>query len=335
MKKLGGKFTSNTITSLNLGGNNITDPSEIIEELSKSFAKITSFDNYRNPFREKIIRENLSDLEIPIDDGAAYNCPFSIIELQLALAECSGTSPGVDEIHYDMIKNATSEGKIKLLQLFNRIWETGDIPEMWKKTIPLAKPWKDPRDVNSYRKIQLSNCPCKLFERMVNKRLIWYLEGNRLLHNGQSGFRRYRGTSDSLLMLEGEIMQAFQNGEYVVAVSFDLSKAYDVTWRKNIIEKMLEMGLKGNMVKFIQNFMKSRKTSTAMGNHTSKEREQETGLIQGSVLSVTLFLIAINEILGVGNEEIKRILYADDLTIYLRGKDLEKIIKKLQKTIDE
>ena len=66
---------------------------------------------------------------------------------------------------------------------------------------------------------------------MINKRLIFYLESNNLISEFQSGFRSERCTNDNLVRLETFIRDAFIKKELVVAVFFDLEKAYDTTWR--------------------------------------------------------------------------------------------------------
>ena len=65
-------------------------------------------------------------------------------------------------------------------------------------------------------------------ERMINKRLIWYLESNNLLSRYQSGFRAGRSTNDNLVKLETFIRDAFVKKEHVVAVFF-------LTWKKHTI----------------------------------------------------------------------------------------------------
>ena len=57
---------------------------------------------------------------------------------------------------------------------------------------------------------------------MISKRLTWYLESNNVITKFQSGFRAERSTSDNLVRLD-----AFIKREHVVAVFFDLEKAYD------------------------------------------------------------------------------------------------------------
>ena len=53
------------------------------------------------------------------------------------------------------------------------------IPEDWHKAviIPIPKPGKDKTD----RPIALTSCICKTVERMINDRLVWFLESNNLI----------------------------------------------------------------------------------------------------------------------------------------------------------
>lgn len=59
----------------------------------------------------------------------------------------------------------------------------------------------------------------------------------------------------------------------------------------------------------------------------SASYELENGLPQGSVLSVTLFLCAINSILDSVSLPVKGLLYADDLTIFSSRKNFRHIEK--------
>ena len=65
---------------------------------------------------------------------------------------------------------------------------------------------------------------------MVNNRLVWFLEKNKLITPLQCGFRKQRSTTDHLVRLESFIREAFIQRQHAVAVFFDLEKAYDCTW---------------------------------------------------------------------------------------------------------
>ena len=79
---------------------------------------------------------------------------------------------------------------------------------------------------------------------MINERLVWYLEKNNIITEFQSGFRHQRSTNDHLVRLETFIREAFIKKEHLVAVFFDLEKAYDTTWKYGIMNDLHEIGLK-------------------------------------------------------------------------------------------
>ena len=130
------------------------------------------------------------------------------------------TATGPDEIHYQMLKHLPDSALLTLLHIFNDIWTTGVFPESWRldTVIPIPKPGKDHTEPTNYRPIALTSCLCKTLERMINKRLVWYLESNDLISPIQSGFRSDRSTNDHLIRLETFIRDAFVNREHVVSV---------------------------------------------------------------------------------------------------------------------
>ena len=119
-----------------------------------------------------------------------------------------------------MLKHLPDTSLETLLNIFNYIWTTGKFPEDWTLAtiIPIPKPGKDPAEPNNYRPVALTSCLCKTLERMINKRLTWFLESNNLISRFQSGFRSDRSTTDNLVRLETFIRDAFIKKEHVVAV---------------------------------------------------------------------------------------------------------------------
>ena len=76
----------------------------------------------------------------------------------------------------------------------------GEIPNTWKHvtTIPLLKEGKNTKDFRSYRPVALTNILCKIFERITNKRLVWYLEKEKIIDERQFGFRKQISTIDAI-----------------------------------------------------------------------------------------------------------------------------------------
>ena len=101
-----------------------------------------------------------------------------------------------------------------------------------------------------------------------------------------------------------------------------------------ILETIHTYGLRA-LLHFIKNVMKNRIFQVKVANKLSNEYIQEEGVPQGSVLSVTLFIIAINDIIEVIPEDITKSLYVDDLVIYYAATNTNHIERKLQLTINK
>ena len=115
-------------------------------------------------------------------------------------------------------------------------------------------PGKDHFNPLNYRPIALTSCICKTVERRVNERLVWYLEQNGLLAKQLCGYRSNRSTVDHLVRRETFIRDAFIHNQHLVAIFFDLQKAYDTTWKYGILQNLHSMGLRGNLPIFYWQF---------------------------------------------------------------------------------
>jgi hypothetical protein len=94
-----------------------------------------------------------------------------------------------------------------------------------------------------------------------------FLETNNIITDIQCGFRKHRSTLDKLVGLETYIRDAFLVGletyirdafvkkEHVsILIFFYLEKTYDTTWQCGILKDLHNIGLKGHLSNFIQNF---------------------------------------------------------------------------------
>ena len=200
--------------------------------------------------------------------------------------------------------------------------------EQWRKEV-------EPKQPGSYRPISLTSCICKLFERMVNHRLMWFLESNNILCPEQSGFRQNRSTQDALVQLTHHIESGFRAKRHTTAVFFDLEKAYDTVWRGEILNNLHSMGLRGNLPIFLENFVSFREFCVRVGAAHSDYIEQEEGLPQGSALSVTLFAIAINEMPRQVTNGVNSTLYVDDFAIFTTASNPAHSSRAIQNSINK
>lgn len=333
--KLSGKHPPLHAPVLKVSNSTIAEPLAVANALGSHFSKISSGSHLTPQFLTlKSIKER-TPITFSLSSTAHYNSPFSLSELTSALQSCRNTREGLDHIHYSMLKHLPPSSLTFLLALFNRIWSLGDFPPSWREALvlPFVKPGTTGSLPCEYRPIALTSCLCKLMERMVNHRLMWHLESKSLLSSCQFGYRRARSTADPLAHIDTYIKSAFARRESVLAVFFDLEKAYDTTWRYNILNQLSSLGLHGNMAVFIQSFLSHRSFRVQVSSSVSSSFTQFEGVPQGSVLSTTLFLIAVNGILSSLPLTVRSSLYVDDLAIYSSGSSISCLHALLQSAI--
>lgn len=324
-------------------GNSITDPFGMADLLADSFASNSSDNNYSAAFSKfKIETENETAASNRSDkcedryDDDPINSPFTEAELDIAISLCKNSSPGPDGIPIILVKNLPTNGRKFLLGMYNKIWTTETFPQSWRLAtiVPIAKPGKDRTRPGNYRPISLTCNLCKLLEKMIDRRLKWYIESNNLLSPSQSGFRQFRSTMDHLVQMENYICKAFASDLHVVAVSMDIEKAYEMVWKQRVVEILKRNHLRGHIMSFIKNFLDHRMIEVRVRNCLSKKIPLQNGLPQGSVISVTLFLLAINDIMDAIETPVKGLLFADDLTLLCSGKNIETSQEIVQNTLN-
>ena len=96
MQFLGNSNQNKIILTIN--NEAVGEPIILVETLGKFFAFINSNKNYTNEF---ILLKNERENEPVIfrNKSMWYNKPLTMEELETALDSCSGSSPGLDELH--------------------------------------------------------------------------------------------------------------------------------------------------------------------------------------------------------------------------------------------
>ena len=81
-----------------------------------------------------------------------------------------------------LIKHLPKSCLLLLLNIFKLNLISGDFPSDWKAIIiPTSKPGKVNTNLTYYRTIALKRCTCKTTKRIINCRLVCYLESLNLL----------------------------------------------------------------------------------------------------------------------------------------------------------
>ena len=269
-------------------------------------------------------------------DVRLINEPFKKTELSNVIKNVNLKSiPGSDEIPFLFYFHSPESTISYILNLINNSWTTNVIPNIWKTAIikPILKPTKSSADINSYRPISITNTISKIIEKMIVKRLNWFLDKNNLLNPHQAGFRKNFSTCDPIARLNYEAEFAVSQGYHTVAVMIDFTKAFDLLWIDGLLTKIAELKIVGNTFNYIKNFLTNRSNSVKIGNYFSANFSQDNGTPQGSSLSPLLFLIMINDFPKL-SQYTSDALFADDCTIWRSGKNIDQIVHHLQEDLE-
>ena len=325
------------VNILHENGQSYSSIPEIAEKLAQTFCAVSGNDNYTNDFMTHKTHIEAQHIDFTSSNSETYNKPFTVEKLNHCLRHTRDTSPGIDQVHYKMIKHMPEAAKTYLTNIFNKFYTHSFFPAQWKTALVTAipKPGKDHSNPTNYRPIALTSCLCKTLERLINDRLLDYLEANKKFSNIQCGCRRYKSTTDHLVRLENQIRTAFAKGEHFVSIFFDIEKAYDMTWRYGILKDLYNTGIRGYLPNFIAEFLKARQFKVVLQNYTTANQVQQNGVPQGSVLAVTLFAIKINSLAKVipDNPHFLSSLYVDDLQVGMRHVNLEVIEQEMQQCL--
>ena len=235
---------------------------------------------------------------------------------------CIKKAHGFDSISIRMLKLCSSEITRPLLMIYQKCITTGKFPSLWKKANVQPVHKKSSRqDKSNYRPISLLPICGKIFEKIMFDSIYNFLLTNKLLSKHQSGFRPGDSTINQLLSITTEIYSAFESLDETRAVFLDICKVFDKVWHEGLVFKLRQNGIKGNLLKTLNDFLSNRKQHVVLNGVESTWEHIYSGVPQGSVLGPLLFLIDINDLTDNISCNIK--LFADDYSLFLKVMDID------------
>ena len=111
-----------------------------------------------------------------------------------------------------------------------------------------------------------------------------------LLSVDQAGFRHGRTTCDQYTALATFIEKGFEKTLKTGAVFLDLTAAYDTIWHTGLLYKLSKY-LPFWCTQTVELLLRNRRFRVHMGDDVSSWRSQVNGLLQGSVLALSLIHI--------------------------------------------
>ena len=127
-----------------------------------------------------------------------------------------------------VLKNCELELSYILAELFNKCLKESCFPDCWKvlSAVPVFKNIGERSTAKNYCPVSLLSVVSKVFEKLVNNRIVDHLEKCGLF----SDFRYGLLTADLLTVVSDRIARAFNKSGATRAVPVDISKAFDSVW---------------------------------------------------------------------------------------------------------
>ena len=187
-----------------------------------------------------------------------------------------------------VLKNCEPELSYILAELFNKCLKESCFPDCWKvsSVVPVFKNVGERSTAKNYRPVRLLSVVSKVFEKLVNNRIVDHLEKCGLFSDFQYGFRYSRSTADLLTVVSDRIARAFNRSGATRAVALDISKAFDRVWHAGLLHKLKSYGISGQIFSLISSSLSNRGLQVVLDGKPSQEYPVNAGVTQGSILGL-------------------------------------------------
>ena len=165
-----------------------------------------------------------------------------------------------------------------LTKIFNQCLLQGNIPDILKisKITPVDK-GGETTDPTNFRPISILSAFTQMFEKLIYKQLINYIEKQEIIFEFQFGFRKGRSTSQAITEISDILRKAIDNNLYTCGVFLDFSKAFDTVNHEILLQKLECYGIRGLPLKLFKSYLTNRQQYVSLGDTDSpKQTNKQT-----------------------------------------------------------
>ncbi|KAM9964318.1 hypothetical protein ACTFIW_004074 [Dictyostelium discoideum] len=303
----------------------VTNQEEILESARYYYEKLYECKPCDENTHNFLLNNNTKQIDPEIIKKIAYK--IEEYELDLCIEKIQeGKAPGIDGIIPTFYKNHKETIFPLLLELFNHFLDKG-IPSQFKQgvLITIYKNKGDPNLLDNYRPITLLNVDYKIYSKIINNRILRFL--NNVISPFQTGFVPRRILHDNIITLNSVMDMAQReiqsNTQMAPIITFyDFEKAFDSISHRAIVRTLAHLKLPTKFINAISNLLINSETSIYINNNLSSKFISKRGTKQGDPISPTIFALVVEcmatsiisdrNIRGIGLENTKILQFADD-----------------------
>ena len=330
------KKTANRVTvgPLKADGSVVTDHQVMSNMLNNYFCSV---------FTDENIEEIPAAEQQYVGDDPLLDVTITEEKVRKKLAALKPSSaPGPDKVWAKVLHSLSDVLAEPLSIVFSRLLQDGAVPDIWKtaNVCPVFKKGSK-GDPGNYRPISLTCILCKIMEGLVRDAMVEFLVSNNLICSAQHGFLPGRSTLTNLLEYLETLTRLIDEGHQVDVLYLDFRKAFDVVPHQRLSAKMESIGIGGKVRNWVMEWLSGRTQQVVLNGKRSEVGEVKSGVVQGSSLGPTLFLIYINDISSAVGSGVPSLnlaqsilsIFADD-TKWGRSVDRQEDRERFQLEID-
>ena len=275
---------------------------------------------------------------MPTPSQSSMDRPLTMNEVSMAIKKLKNMkAAGMDEITNEDIKLIEKFRPNLIYAALQRLWRNETCPSQFRESLfhLIPKPGKPgkPKDLRlqkNYRPIALLSAFRKLYEAILSTRIL----NNVQLNKSQFGFLSGQSTSDCIFLLVEAIIEARysvrgpRNGknQKLFAAFLDIKGAFDDVPRERIWQKLYwRFGISGKLLRVIVDLYSDTTGYAIVNGLSTRTFPINSGVLQGSVLGPTLFLLFLDDLLEelhkselgilMGEFILSVLAFADDVTV--------------------
>ena len=176
----------------------------------------------------------------------------------------------------------------------------------------------DKQSLGNYWPVSITSVPSKVLESMVRDWLLQHLTDHELLHSAQYKFLLKQWCTSQLLEVLDDWNTAIEDGQPVDVCYLDFAKAFDLVPHGLLLRKLKAYGITGNPLTWIESFLSGSLRRVLVQEGSSDWCLVTSGILQGSVLGPTLFIIYMNDLPECVTDCVR--MFADDTKMYCEGR---------------
>ena len=136
-----------------------------------------------------------------------------------------------------------------LAEFFNKRLNESCFPDCWKVSLVVSvfNNIGERSTAENSRPVSLLSVVNKVFEKLINNRIVDHLDKCDLFSDFQYGCRSSKSTADLLTVLSDRIATAFNRFGATQAVPLDISKAFDKVWHAGLLHKRKSYRISGQI----------------------------------------------------------------------------------------